>query len=177
MMLYKIKNFSKIALFVAVLVASLGATQASTYALKACGNGAASAVNCPSELTTPTRITLATVAAATPALTGCGTTAAPTPGVNCVANTPDSNIGINTANNTLIDTYLNPLIKLLSVLVGVAVTFGVIYGGIEYSMSAGDPQKASNGRKHIRNAVLALVAYALTLGFLNFIIPGGIAHP
>ncbi len=82
---------------------------------------------------------------------------------------------INTTNVPLITKYLNPFIKLLTVIVGLAVTFGIIYGGIEYSMSAGDPQKAQKGRKHIQNAALALVTYALIIAFLNFLIPGGVA--
>ena len=150
--------------------------------------------------TTPTNCPYAapstTTAPTTTKLTDCGTNYKPDPsGTYCVANTIDPatcsllttaqqiashcpNAGIVTdTNSALIDKYLNPLIKLLTVLVGIAVTFGVIYGGIQYSMSAGDPQKAASGRKHVRDSVIALVAYALALSLLNFLIPGGIAHP
>lgn len=137
------------------------------------GPVAATPTNC-----SPVTSTSGTPAATTSGLTDCGTNASANAdtklGVDCIPNTADKAfIGVDT-NSTLIDRYLNPLIKLLSVLVAVAVTFGVIYGGIQYSMSAGDPQKAASGRKHIRDAVIALVAYALALAFLNFLIPGGI---
>lgn len=96
-----------------------------------------------------------------------------TAGTGCVTNVPDP-VTSKGAPPDLVKNYLNPFIKLLSVLVGLAVIIGIIYGGIEYSTSAGDPQKAAAGKKRIRNAILALIVYALTMSFLNFIIPGGI---
>lgn len=99
---------------------------------------------------------------------------APKSSADCIAYKADPAITTAT-DSTLITKYLNPFIKLLSVLVGLAVTFGIIYGGIEYTMSAGDPQKAQKGRKHILDAVIALISYSLIFAFLNFLIPGGIA--
>lgn len=80
------------------------------------------------------------------------------------------------ATGCLFTKYINPLINLFSVLVGVAVVVGVIWGGIEYVTSAGDPQKAASGRKHIINALLALVAYGLLYAFLQFMVPGGVLN-
>jgi hypothetical protein len=74
----------------------------------------------------------------------------------------------------IIDKFINPLIKVLSVLVGIAAAIGIIVGAIQYSTSAGDPQKATNGKNHIRNAIIAIVAYVLLFVVLNWIIPGGI---
>ncbi|HEY1064370.1 MAG TPA: pilin [Candidatus Saccharimonadales bacterium] len=74
----------------------------------------------------------------------------------------------------LIDNYVNPFIRLLSVLVGIAAVIGIIVGAIQVSTSAGDPQKAAAGKDHIRNALIALVAYVMLFVFLNWIIPGGI---
>ncbi|CAN5123735.1 hypothetical protein BH09PAT3_BH09PAT3_3260 [soil metagenome] len=79
-----------------------------------------------------------------------------------------------TDNCDIITNYINPLITLLSVLVGLAVTIGIILGAIQVITSAGDPQKNANGKNHIRNAVIALVAYIILYAFLQFIIPGGI---
>lgn len=70
--------------------------------------------------------------------------------------------------------YINPLIRFLSALVGVAVVASVVVGGIQYSSSAGDPQKASAAKNRIRNALLALVTYIFLLALLNFLIPGGL---
>lgn len=82
----------------------------------------------------------------------------------------------NDGNSCLFAKYINPLIALLSVCVGLAVVGAIIYGGIEYIMSAGDPQKAASGKKHIVNALIALVAYALLYAFLQFMVPGGILN-
>jgi hypothetical protein len=69
--------------------------------------------------------------------------------------------------------YINPLITLLSAVVGVVVVIGVIYGAIQVSSSAGDPQKSAQGKEHIRNALFGLLAYILLYAFLQCIIPGG----
>lgn len=91
---------------------------------------------------------------------------------NCVTQPVDT---MPTTEPDLVKAYINPLIKLLSVLVGITVVIGVIYGGIEYSTWDGDPKKVANGKRHIRNAAIALVAYVLALALLNFLIPGGVS--
>jgi len=73
----------------------------------------------------------------------------------------------------LFSKYLNPVINLLSAVVGLVVVIGIIFGAIQVSSSAGDPQKAASGKGHIRNALLGLLAYILLYSFLQFIIPGG----
>ena len=84
-----------------------------------------------------------------------------------------SNIPANDCN--IITKYLNPFIKILSVMVGIAVVIGIIIGGIQYAASAGDPQKAAGAKLRIRNAVIALLAYFFLYAFLKFLIPGGSA--
>lgn len=78
------------------------------------------------------------------------------------------------AKNCGITRYLNMLINLLSGLVGITVVGVLIIGGIQYSTSAGDPQAAAAARKRISNAVLALVAFGMMYGFLQWIVPGGV---
>ena len=78
-----------------------------------------------------------------------------------------------TAKYCLFSKYLNPVINALTAIVGLAVAAGIIFGAIQVSSSAGDPQKAMNGKNHIRNALLGLLAYILLYAFLQFIIPGG----
>lgn len=73
----------------------------------------------------------------------------------------------------LIQRYVNPLIALLSALVGIFVVAGVIIGGIQYSASAGDPQKAAAARARIMKALIALLAFLFLYAFLQFIVPGG----
>lgn len=75
--------------------------------------------------------------------------------------------------NCLFVKYINPAIDLLSALVGVIVVVAVITGAIEFSTAGGDPQRAASGRRHITNALLALLAFALLYVFLEFLVPGG----
>lgn len=72
--------------------------------------------------------------------------------------------------------YINPLVNLLSAAVGIIVVVAIIVGAIQFSSAAGDPQKAANGKKHIQNALLGLLAYLLLYAFLQFIIPGGLLN-
>ncbi len=80
-----------------------------------------------------------------------------------------------TANQCgLIEKYLNPFIKLLSVIVGVVVVISIIVGGIQYASSGGDPQKTAKAKARILKTVFALVAFIFLYAFLQFIVPGGI---
>lgn len=89
---------------------------------------------------------------------------------------PKSDETVNGPNDTgcLFYKYINPLVGLLSAAVGVVVVIAIIIGGIEYSSSGGDPQRAASGRKHITNALLGLLVYFLLYAFLQFLIPGGL---
>ncbi|MGH7241496.1 MAG: hypothetical protein ACREGB_04330, partial [Candidatus Saccharimonadales bacterium] len=64
--------------------------------------------------------------------------------------------------------------NLLSILVGVIAVASIIMGGINYSTSGGDPQKAAKAKARITNTILALVIYGFLYGFLQFVIPGGL---
>ena len=77
------------------------------------------------------------------------------------------------SNCDLIATYVNPIINLLSVIFGLIAVASIIMGGIQYSASEGDPQKASKAKDRIANTIFAIFAYALLYGFLQFLIPGG----
>src|SRR5690606_28092694 len=74
----------------------------------------------------------------------------------------------------IFDKYLTPFVRFLSAAVGIVVVAAVIFGGIQFSTSGGDPQKVANAKKHVANAIIALLAYILLFAFLNFIIPGGL---
>lgn len=76
----------------------------------------------------------------------------------------------------LYDKYINPLINVLSALVGLVIVASIIYGGIQYASSEGDPGKVTAAKQRITNSLIALVAYILLFGFLNFLIPGGILN-
>ncbi|HVS78849.1 MAG TPA: hypothetical protein VHD84_00990 [Candidatus Saccharimonadales bacterium] len=69
---------------------------------------------------------------------------------------------------------LNDIVSFLGAGVGIVVIASLIIGGIQYSM-AGDSSDAVSKAKHrITNGLIALVAYLLIFGFLQWIIPGGV---
>jgi hypothetical protein len=74
----------------------------------------------------------------------------------------------------LTKSYISPLIKVLSALVGIGVTISIVLGGIEYASSANDSQRVAAARRRIMNSVLVLIGYFLFYAFLGWVIPGGI---
>ena len=70
--------------------------------------------------------------------------------------------------------YLNVIVDVLSVAVGLVVIAMIIIGGIQYSMAGDNPSAVTAAKKRIANALLALLAYALTFSFLQWIVPGGV---
>ena len=69
--------------------------------------------------------------------------------------------------------YINPAINLFSLSFGLIATISIILGGMQYSASAGDPQKAAAAKSRISNTIIALFAYLFLYAFLQFLIPGG----
>jgi hypothetical protein len=99
--------------------------------------------------------------AANPSLAGCGS---------------DANSLCTTNNCDLIEKYVNPAIDTLSVAFGLIAVISIILGGIQYSSSAGDPQKVSAAKKRITQTLFAIGAYFILFVFLQFLVPGGIFH-
>jgi len=79
----------------------------------------------------------------------------------------------NKSGCDLIAKYVNPSINVLSACFGLIAVISLILGGIQFSMSEGDPQKASAAKSRITNTIIAIVAYSLLYGFLQFLVPGG----
>jgi hypothetical protein len=103
-----------------------------------------------------------------PATVDCTSLSKPQPGINCTDMT------CTATSCNLIAKYINPLVRLLSALVGVAVTISIIVGGIQYGSSGGDPQRVTQAKNRIRNSVIALLAFMFLYAFLQFLVPGGI---
>ena len=82
----------------------------------------------------------------------------------------------SSSNCDLIGLYINPAINLLSAIFGLIAVISLILGGIQFSTSEGDPQKASKAKNRISNTVVAIFAYAVLYGFLQFLVPGGFLH-
>lgn len=122
------------------------------------------------------------VHAATPTIpAGCpGSTSAgpPAPGACDAQSTIDPAANPNAKctkdNCDFIKKYINPFINLLSISFGLIAVISIIYGGIQYSASGGDPQKVTQAKQRIVKTIIAVLAYFFLYAFLQFIVPGGI---
>ena len=65
------------------------------------------------------------------------------------------------------------IIRLLSNGVGIIIIGSIIVGGIQYTMSAGNPQAATNAIGRIRSTLIALVLYIFAYPLLNYVLPAG----
>ncbi len=78
------------------------------------------------------------------------------------------------ADGAKIYKFLQKGIDLLTAVAGLAITAMIIVGGIQYSASGGNPSTASDAKKKIYNAVLALICLIFLYAFLQWLVPGGI---
>lgn len=94
--------------------------------------------------------------------------------VQCNDSAANPNANCDQNGCDLVKKYINPLINVLSAIVGLAAVISIVAGAIQYMTSTGDPQKTSAAKNRISKTIFALVAYAFLYAFLQFIIPGGI---
>jgi len=76
--------------------------------------------------------------------------------------------------DNFVNTYLNPVVKALTALVGIAAVVSIIFAGIQYSSSADDPGTVTKAKQRVFNVVIGLLAYIFLLALLNYLIPGGV---
>jgi len=69
--------------------------------------------------------------------------------------------------------YVNPVITLLTIVVGIAAAISIVTAGIQYSSSADDPGAVTKAKNRIFNTVVGLMGYIFLFAFLQWIIPGG----
>lgn len=91
-----------------------------------------------------------------------------------IKNTGDVALKNKSGIQKIIDKYINPFSKLLAGLVGVVSAISLVYAGIQYASSAGDPGKVQAARDRIVKTVIALLAFLFLFGFLQWLVPGGI---
>lgn len=75
--------------------------------------------------------------------------------------------------NPILD-MLFALLRFVSVGVGLVVTGSIVWAGIQYSTSRGNPQGTEAALKRVSNAVIALLIYIFAWAILNFLVPGGL---
>lgn len=92
-----------------------------------------------------------------------------------LCNACTSSGGETSQDCNLTKKYLNPFInKFLAPLAILSVIIGIIWGSITYATSAGDAQKAADGKSKIQKALIGLLAFIFLYAFLNWLIPGGL---
>ncbi len=84
------------------------------------------------------------------------------PALDCVDNPDKCN---------LIKKYVNPIIAFLTAFVGIAVTIGIISGGIRYASAGDDPGKMNAAKKQIGTALVALFALLILYAVIRWITP------
>lgn len=66
------------------------------------------------------------------------------------------------------------IVNFLSAGVGIVVVAMIMVGGIQYSIAGDNPQKVTDAKKRIANALIALVVFLFIFAFVQWLIPGGI---
>ena len=126
-----------------------------------------------------------TIPASTTGRIGCGSgpdatltlgSTFPAPPPSSPAPTPPATPSCNESSCDLVASYIQPIVSLLSGMVGIIVVISLIMGGIEYSTSEGDPQKSAKAKRRITNTLIALIAFFFLYAFLQFLIPNGVFH-
>lgn len=77
--------------------------------------------------------------------------------------------------NCIYQKYINPLIRFVSAIAGVAVVISIVIAGIQYSMAGGDPGKVAAAKQRITQSIIALLAFIFLLSFLQWLTPGGLS--
>jgi len=66
------------------------------------------------------------------------------------------------------------VIKFLTDGVGLVVVASIIYAGIQYIVSTGDPQATATAVKRIRSSIVALLLFIFAYAILNYVVPGAV---
>ena len=66
------------------------------------------------------------------------------------------------------------IIRLLSIGVGIVVIGSIVFAGIQYIWSRGNPQEVAKAQERIRSAVIALVIFIFIYAILNWLVPAGV---
>lgn len=101
-----------------------------------------------------------------------GSTASSDP--DCNNPNPTANSLNSCVKNNPIVHDLNVIVNILSALVGVVVTAVIVLGGVQYAMAGDSPDAVSKAKQRITNGLIALAAFLLIYGFLQWIVPGGV---
>jgi hypothetical protein len=82
------------------------------------------------------------------------------------------NIGCVGKGYAMVDA-LFAIIRFLSVGVGMVVVASLVWAGVQYTASRGDPGATAKAIERIQNTLIALLVYIFAAALLNFVIPKG----
>ncbi|HEY2004293.1 MAG TPA: hypothetical protein VGH44_04225 [Candidatus Saccharimonadia bacterium] len=77
-------------------------------------------------------------------------------------------------NGSAIVVYLKEVLQLLSGIVGITIITLIIWAGIRYITSLGDPSIVKDAKSRLTNAITALVLFLMMFAILQFLVPGGL---
>ena len=83
------------------------------------------------------------------------------------------NVGCRGKGNSIIDLAF-ALIRFLSIGVGIVMVASLVFAGVQYTASAGNPQATAKALGRISSTAMAFVIYLLIFAILNWLIPAGI---
>jgi heme/copper-type cytochrome/quinol oxidase subunit 2 len=83
-------------------------------------------------------------------------------------------LGCNGAHKNPILDMTFALIRFLSVGVGIVVIVSVIFAGIQYTTSQGNPEKTAQAKSRIQTSIMALIFYLFIFAIVQFLVPGGL---
>lgn len=98
----------------------------------------------------------------------------PTPAPSNGSSSEDQAVKCTGGRCDLVKKYITPTITVLAAIFGTVAAISIILGGINFTTSEGDPQKAARAKSRITNTIIATVAFLFLYAFLQFLIPGGI---
>jgi len=107
----------------------------------------------------------------TPALAYAGKTCGGGSGQHAVKTSID--IGCEGKGNPILDMTF-AIIRFLSTGVGLVIVGSMIWAGIQYTSSRGDPNATAQAVNRIRSNVGALLLFIFAYAILNYIVPGAV---
>ena len=98
-------------------------------------------------------------------ITPCGSSASGT------QYTPSIDLGCKGKGNAIMD-FLFAAIRFLSAGVGIVLVASMVYAGIQYTGSRGDPNADAQAVKRIQANITALLLFVFAYAILNYVVPG-----
>lgn len=77
------------------------------------------------------------------------------------------------ACESFFENYINPIVTLLTVSIGVIAAISLVVAGIQYGSAGNDPGKVQKAKHRMGQTLLGVLAYLFLFAFLNYIVPGG----